>query len=245
MSNFKFPVVAVAASMCVTSWAQQIDGPQLKAGDKWVYQVRSEHPRKETTLSTYQWSVVRDTARNLVVTIGALDSNVPPRQEFLNPDWSKAISLKGQETIIRKPFDFPLAPGKQWTIKWELDNLGPAVKFERDELDYRVVGWEQVTVPAGTFKALKIEADGSWYREYNEQGPSAAAAVASDAGGTSSRTVSRKPYTMPPQTGRRYQAWWYAPEVRREVKYIVENASSTGTLGNRESAELESFTPAP
>jgi hypothetical protein len=33
------------------------------------------------------------------------------------------------------------------------------------KLKYRVVGWEDVEVPAGKFKALKIEADGSWSGE--------------------------------------------------------------------------------
>lgn len=32
----------------------------------------------------------------------------------------------------------------------------------RRRLTYRVVGWEQVTLPAGTFRALKIEAEGTW-----------------------------------------------------------------------------------
>jgi len=56
--------------------------------------------------------------------------------------------------------------GKTWGLEFTDDH--PNNKHHKSEtrkLEYRVVGWEDVEVPAGKFKALKIEAEGSWSGE--------------------------------------------------------------------------------
>jgi hypothetical protein len=47
----------------------------------------------------------------------------------------------------------------------------PGVKSLRNKLHFTVMGWEEVKVPAGTFKALKIETGGNWFREFGAVGP--------------------------------------------------------------------------
>jgi hypothetical protein len=53
--------------------------------------------------------------------------------------------------------------------------------------------------------------------------------------------VIRKAFTPPPETGKLYQAWWYVPETKREVKAIVERAAPDAPLLTRETSELEKF----
>jgi len=57
----------------------------------------------------------------------------------------------------------------------------------------RALGWEEITVPAGKFRALKIEAQGSFRRTGDGSGS-----------GTARNVI------------------WYAPEVRRWVKMTRE-----------------------
>jgi len=65
--------------------------------------------------------------------------------------------------------------------------LGPAVG--RATAKYKVAGWEEVAVPAGKFRALKIEGDGTYTRNDTRQ------------------------------TGRSKMELWYVPEVNRWVRF--------------------------
>jgi hypothetical protein len=106
-------------------------------------------------------------------------------------------------------------------------------------LKYRVVGWEDVEVPAGKFKALKIEAEGSWSGEIAPQTTASAASQAGALGTTAVvQTVNVKAETV---TGRLYQAYWYAPEVKREVKSVEENYDTNGVRTARFTNDLESY----
>ena len=59
----------------------------------------------------------------------------------------------------RKLFNFPLNPGKQWDDEYSGASLirgvgSPVLDFFEN---YKVLGWEDVEVPAGKFKAIKLE----------------------------------------------------------------------------------------
>ena len=62
-------------------------------------------------------------------------------------------------TNWKKPlmwFKFPLAPGESWaqSAHWET----PALNVQgTEEVRGKVIGWETTTVPAGTYKALRVE----------------------------------------------------------------------------------------
>jgi hypothetical protein len=232
------PLLASAAG------AQPVEAPRFAAGDKWTMRYKEEQLGKPTMLERVDVSVVRADSRNLVISQQPLDSGQGKREQFLNPDWSRPISIAGTQVVIRKPFDFPLQADKTWQLKWEDATLPPPVKLERNEVNYRVVGWEDVTVPAGTFHAMKIEADGSWYREYRQQGPAVSGNASQNDAVSVAQAVVRKPFTPPPASGRRYQAWWFVPEVKRDVKSIIEMSGAQGELVSRETAEMEKFTPA-
>jgi len=80
----------------------------------------------------------------------------------------------------------------------------------RHEREVTVVGWEEVIVPAGKFRALKIEADGGFFRLDG------------------------------PQRGTVKSAYWYVPEVKRWVKYAVEQ-TMLGRAWTKEGDELVDF----
>ncbi|MDT9000714.1 hypothetical protein RQP53_15670 [Paucibacter sp. APW11] len=59
-----------------------------------------------------------------------------------------------------KALDFPLAPGKSWSH--ENSSLSAACGKQTTKLKSEVKGWEEVEVPAGRFKALRIDSKGYW-----------------------------------------------------------------------------------
>ena len=82
-----------------------------------------------------------------------------PAPEALTVDlsWIRTINgTKAQATWL----NFPLVAGKTWKSHdlWQK----AAGAWGHEDLDYTVAGVETITVPAGTFDAVKIEANGWW-----------------------------------------------------------------------------------
>lgn len=63
-------------------------------------------------------------------------------------------------TPASQPFLFPLEIGKTWAHSSNF--VHPSCGKTLSELKNEVVGWENVTVPAGTFRALRIDSKGRW-----------------------------------------------------------------------------------
>jgi len=99
---------------------------------------------------------------------------------------------------------FPLTPGKQWTYEYETKRAaGGTVRFE---MSARVAGWEDIAVPAGTFRAMRIEHDGYWSREADFA--------------TEGRSGSVR--------GRYQVTYWYAPAAKAIVKSTLRDHKPTG-----------------
>lgn len=235
---------AASAGIAVAQ-AQEVPAPQLHAGDKWLFQLRLETP--PTASSTRHWenTIQRVGSGGMVLATKPVDSNQPPTETLLQEDWSRMVSINGKTVTSSKLFDFPLRPGKTWTLDLTEAHPNPRLKSVRNKMDYKVVGWEDVTVPAGTFKAVKIEAEGEWYQEFERTDATASTAVQMGAAGSTAVAQTRAPTTPEPRSGRFYRAIWYVPEAKRGVKFIFETIGPTGSIMRRETGELESFAVQP
>jgi hypothetical protein len=135
--------------------------------------------------------------------------------------FDNANELSGQRKIL----SFPLETGASWSYSYEYPMYSGAGKG-RNELKSKVIGWEQVTVPAGTFWALKIDQTG-WS---NDLSPSPLA--------TSQRGAARVDLTL-----------WYSPEVKYIVKSIFKQGESAAwsaapRLGFTSTMQLVRYTTA-
>jgi hypothetical protein len=70
-------------------------------------------------------------------------------------------AISGEQKILVFPFN----PPATWSYSFEYPTNNGAGK-SRDAFDAKVIGWEQVTVPAGTFWAMKVEQRG-WRTNLN------------------------------------------------------------------------------
>ena len=95
----------------------------------------------------------------MVVTSRNTKSNFT-RTLIFTPTWnlikSREPDGKGYDySPPLKYFDFPLFPGKRWTAEVaEMQAGGQPTKTHK--MAAVVEGWEDITVPAGTFRALKV-----------------------------------------------------------------------------------------
>lgn len=222
-------------------YAQEAPSPHLQDGDKWVYNVKIEQPPQGSTSRKWESSVVRASSSGVVIARKPADSNLPALESAMAPDWSRSASINGKITTTVKNFDFPLQVGKKWEVAFTDEKPNDKLKLVKRTFLYKVVGWEEVKVTAGTFKALKIEADGEWYNEFLPTNVVAGSRIEAGVTGTSVTMQSRNPTTPGPMTGKYYKAIWYAPEVKREVKSVEESFSAGGSMSNRTTAELDSY----
>jgi hypothetical protein len=232
----------VIALMCCATWAraETIAQPSFQPQDTWTYRRTTETLPNVWRQIHFESTLVRNSGNTLLLRNSEVDSPNPPREILINSDWSNFRSLSGKETVVHRPFAFPLSVGKTWDLEFTEDHpSNKNHKSETRQLKYHVVGWEDIEVPAGKFKALKIEADGSWTGEI---APRTAATVATQAGAQGTTAVAQTVrVTAETVTGRLYQAYWYAPDVKREVKSVEENYDTSGVRSARFTNELESY----
>jgi hypothetical protein len=232
--------IAAAALCANTALAQTVAPPVLQPQDTWKYRRTTETRPDIWRQVHFEGTVLRNSASTMLIQNKEVDSPNPPREILIGSDWSSFRSLGGKETVVHRPFTFPMSVGKTWDLEFTDDHPGnKSHKSETRRLKYRVIDWEDVEVPAGKFKALKIEAEGSWSGEIAPQTTASSASQAGAQGTTAVvQTVNVKAETV---TGRLYQAYWYAPEVKREVRSVEENYDTNGVRTARFTNDLESY----
>ncbi len=234
----KTTMAALAAlALSGAALAQTTERPPTKAGDSWTYRMTKETAPSGWAQTRDQITVTRATATSIYYTTRAADSTQVAQDIIAGNDWSRMRNVNGKETLVNQPLAFPLSAGKTWTVTYHEDHPNKAHRFEEMKTVYTVVGPEKVTVPAGTFDAIKIEAEGHWNAEM-EPSNTVVQGAQTSAAGTSMQTEARR-VTAEPVEGRTYKAFWYVPSQRRWVKSVEEYYNANGVRNERFTAELE------
>jgi hypothetical protein len=111
------------------------------------------------------------------------------------PEWNGVVSVDdGVVEVERGLMRFPLSVGDRYDAAWQMRRARVGTFLARHERAVKVAGWEDIEVPAGKFRALKVEASGTWRR------------LDSGRSDWARNTV------------------WYAPQVKRWVKSLYEDA---------------------
>lgn len=181
--------------------------PQVKVGDSWTYRLSED---ASVTIYELKVTFVGQDAIEAVSTIQGSDREV---DTTWTAEWN-AVNDRLTGTFFPESglLRFPLKPGARYTSQYEVARPRSRESFRaKNTLDVSVVGWEEVTVPAGTFRALKIDAPGTYQRlDARRHGPM-------------------------------HVTLWYAPEVRRWVKWYFENRTANGRLLRQETHELVTY----
>ena len=170
--------------------------PEIRVGDSWTY--RSTNALAPGTHVHETRVTYADDKVILVVSTRKSDS-----KEFdssWTPEWNPVTSYAG---VMYRPhagvFQFPLRTGDKYEVKFEV--LRPRVNKVVTTVTgvAKVIGWDTVEVPAGKFRAMRVEVEGV-YRELDGSG-----------------------------TYQQHATMWYVPEVNRWAKFLVVNPRFTGS----------------
>lgn len=232
-------ILLAGAAVPYTATAQSIAAPTLKEGDSWSYVDTVEKGPSRWTQTHDELTIQRVTDAHIYYTSKQTGSSQNARETITGADWSVAREFDGNDVVVNRPLSFPLTNGKHWDLQYTEPHPNPRMSTVAWTTKYKVVGFEEVTVPAGTFHALKIEAEGDW-RGQRAPMRTVVQAAQVQPGATTMVTQARQaaPGTA---AGHTYKAFWYVPEVGRWVKSVEEYYGSNGVRNERYTGELESF----
>jgi hypothetical protein len=159
MKKFADITLAIAA-ICfwhAVAWSQdEAAKPSYKNGDTWLFSAKeggSTGSASNLLNGNYELSIV-DGKLKVASVQGAQKEDMDPRPPAL-------LNL----LTFGPNLQFPLTVGKQWTRDYKGTYVGSNKPVAR-KITYEVKGIEQVTTPAGTFRAVKLESDDRGPRDY-------------------------------------------------------------------------------
>jgi len=160
--------------------------PEIRVGDSWTY--RSTNVFAPGTHDIEHRVSFVDGKVILLVTTSK--GNGKEADSTWTPDWNIVNSHGG---MMFRPhsgvFQFPMKVGDAHPVQYDMMRPRESAAESSTSGSVRVVGWETVQVPAGTFRAIRIELQSMVQR-------------------------SDRPRPHPRQV-----TFWYVPEVRRWVKF--------------------------
>lgn len=165
------------------------EAPQIKVGDQW----RLEQKDKRTGIREAEtFRTVTTVGQNAIEGIEN-DGKFSMTSE-LNLVESTSTAVTGEARFL----NFPLEAGKKWSFKYAFSNKTNPNKG-RVQLDAEVLGYEKITVAAGSFDAFRIEAKGFWNNDTTRG------------------------------NGRSKSTYWYAPAARAVVRFDYEDGYNNWT----------------
>ncbi len=200
------------------TWAQEkIEAPVWNLGDKWVF-TQGNIEVIGADKKSYALNFSKDTC--IVENVGF--ETIIFEKSTLNRIYTVKEDKREKYSIgLKNIFNFPLSPGKQWKYAYSAQPIitrGYETSQGIPTLDYyeniKILGWEDIGVKAGQFRALRIEFVGG-HKEYL--------------------------MTLFPRPGFEFKNYyWYSPNVKYFVKCQYDK---DWMKGNREifDWELTSF----
>lgn len=141
---------------CALAHAQdpaQVEAPSPKLGDQRLYRVIDGIGRQELRQED-----------SVVTAVSAERIEVTERNSGTVSVYDAALALLAVGDLQYKgrieALQFPMSVGKRWTHRNEGQHASCGNTVS--ELKNTVNGWEDVKVPAGSFRALRIDSEGRW-----------------------------------------------------------------------------------
>jgi hypothetical protein len=220
-----------------------VPAPSLRPGDGWVYRRTHEQGPAGFTEKSFAMRVERVDGDTMVVGIKPDGADLAFEDHRMGSDWSQRRIINGLETVTGCPFDFPMTAGKTWTVDFTEPKLtGPTTSVHFHTV-FKAVGWEDVETPAGKFRALKIQGDGTIDVDVAARTIAVGGGTATPSNGTAVSQAGRIPAHT--EHSIEYQELYYAPAVKYYVKTLDELYNSQDVRVSRDTQVLMAFTPAP
>ena len=236
-----FAALSAMAAPLLAQGDTAVSSPTYTPGDAWVSEDVIE--KGQTGFSKNQINIVVEGIDSATMTVGIKTEGAPTGFEDhrIGTDWSQRRLVDGVETITTRPLQFPLHIGQSWSIDFTDHTRRGNLLADHVKRSYKVVGWEDVTVPAGHFHALKIAISGVDDLTISVPSNAGSAVVASPAGSTS--IAHTAPGGIVQVARVMNEQFYYVPEIRNFAKSVEEQYNVDDVRISRQTRQLIRFTP--
>jgi hypothetical protein len=192
--------VALFFNTAVVLAQEQAPAPSFKEGDTWQFNFSRKGQIASSTEQNdgmYELSFSQGAVKIYEVN-GNQKNEIPIQPDGPTQALLRLVGKSDQRTDLK----FPLSMGQKWNYQYETRPAG-LPRNQRRSVEVNVAGMEQVTTPAGSFKAYKLIRSESW----------SATGRGGGTGGGSSTTT-----------------YFYTPETRSIVKSSLASDNNPGTV---------------
>ena len=233
-------IILVALATIAAADPGPVVAPEFKTGDRWIFDQTVERGVQGFDKQRLDMMIERTGVDTMLVGIKRDGSPGAYEDHMIGTDWSLRRLMDGQDAPTARPFNFPMKVGQTWSIDYIDPNPRGTQTATHVKRTYKVTGWEDVTVPAGTFHAIKIEVSGVDQATIAVPNAVVGGAIASSSGGETMTRSQRGGTRL--LIVRRNEQFFYAPLVKNYVKSIEEQYNVDETLLLRQTRMLVSFT---
>ena len=240
----KIALFLVSAGLMATASAEPpvVPGPAFKTGDAWIFDETEQQGVSGFGQRRIDLTIERTDGATMLVGVKRDGAPTAYEDHVVGSDWSQRHVINGQETPTTRPLNFPMKVGQNWTEDFSDTTRRGMQTSLHVHRTYKVAGWEDVTVPAGTFHALKIEATGTSDAVFVTPNAVIGGATTSPLGG-STFTRSQRGGTAS-RSVRDHDVFYYVPAVNNRVKSVEEQFNSEDVLVKRQTGVLVAYHPA-
>lgn len=167
-----------------------VKAPYVEVGDCWTFRARNIDNRGPVDEHAECITFV-DLSKKHIFAVAKIKADGREIDTTYSTEWMPRTAVSGlisTPTNRDRPARFPLHVGDTFFEENEFRRALLGAAAGKTSINFKAVGWEEVTVPAGKFRAMKIEGNGT---------------------GTRYDTGRTYPVKM---------EFWHVPEVRRYVK---------------------------
>ena len=146
--------------------ADTVAPPPLQTAQQWTY--RRVDLWRNQEIERFRQELVFEDGGRWMVRWTILNSDDAQRRGSITGELFNPSSHGFADSRIsgdHAPLRFPLASGKSWSFEYVVRSKGKEVKVRQTAI---ARGWEEVRVPAGSFRAIRVEHDGRYQASEGE-----------------------------------------------------------------------------
>jgi hypothetical protein len=157
------PLVLCVAMLGAANASAQgaVERPQFAVGDRWTLRVTDLQKNEETqTYENRVTTIAGDTVRmswKILSSTNASDVDRQGTSRFDASTWAFDVAQREGKLLA---LAFPLEVGKSWEYAYASRNTTGGETTVT--MKAKVEAWEEIRIPAGTFKALRVVHEGQW-----------------------------------------------------------------------------------
>jgi hypothetical protein len=152
--------LVLACTTAIAADPESVAAPYIEVGDCWSYQAKGMENRGP--IDAYELCVANvEDGRKVIQAVATVKGDGREIDAVYTAQWGDSRSVLGTIATPAAEFlRFPLRKGNQYRVAYDYRGTTTAYTQGRVVVDVEVVGWEDVAVPAGRFRAMKVVAEG-------------------------------------------------------------------------------------